>query len=97
MGVLEQALSFCGPDDDGVVCTSRGEPLAILRVREAVDRVFVALDLVEKFSSWCTVHKDEVSYTDEHLVSVGTEADTPNLVRLIGFGWRHGNLLLPFH
>ena len=41
VSVLKETLSLCGPDDDGVVCTTRGESLAILGVRKAVNGIFV--------------------------------------------------------
>jgi hypothetical protein len=97
VGVLEQALPLCRPYHDGIISTTGGESLTILRVGEAVDGVLVAFDFVLELTCGCSVHEDEVGHTKQNLLAVRPEANGPNLVGLSSLRRRHWNLFLPLN
>ena len=50
---------------------------------------------VEQFTRDCVVNKYVLRDTEQDLLSIGPEANAPNLIRLLCLGWRHRNLVLP--
>jgi len=97
VGVFQQTLPFCRPNDDSIVGSAGREPLPILRVSDAEDGIFVTFDFVQELSSLSLVDEDEVGNTDENLLTVGSKTYCPDLICLIGLWWRHWNGFLPLY
>ena len=57
----------------------------------------LTFDFIQQLSGVCLVDEDEVGNTDEHLVTIGSKTDCPDLIRLICLSWRHWNSFLPLH
>ena len=74
VSVLEDALGGVFPDDDLLVGAAARKALAVLRVRHAVDRVFVPAQAMHQQAVRRVVHEHQVAARDDELGAIGVHA-----------------------
>ena len=71
--VLEDTLQLTCPDDDALVCSPTGEPLAVPGVVDAVHGVLVSLERLDEGAIRCVIHQHPLTRRNNNLSSIRPE------------------------